>query len=322
MSHTDYILVGDIGGTNARFGLADPETCVVTHQSVRQTADFPHIEDAIRDYLATDAGGHRTRRAAIAVACPVGNDHINLTNNHWEFSVSALREAMKWDDLQMLNDFTAQALAIPHLPASDITRIGPDVSVASPAPLAVLGPGTGLGVSGLIPNGHGGWIALSGEGGHVGIVAENEQEVAILRHAWEAFGRSSLERLVCGSGIVFLHGALAKIRGEAEDTKDVGEIVRRGLSDESPLAVETLNQFCAFLGGFAGDTALLLGARGGVYIAGGVVPRLGDFFAESPFRTRFENKGRFAGYTAAIPTFVIAPHENPALIGAASVYGQ
>lgn len=322
MSQTDYVLVGDVGGTNARFGLADPETCVVTHQSVRQTAAFANIDEAIRDYLATDAAGFKPRRAAIAVACPVGSDQIRLTNNHWQFSTSALRDSLGWSDLKMLNDFTAQALAIPHLPASDISRVGPDVAVASPAPIAVLGPGTGLGVSGLIPNGHGGWVALSGEGGHVGVVVENEQEVEIMRLAWKAFGRTSLERLVCGSGLVFLYNALAQIRGEQADTQDVSEIVRRGLSGESPLAIETLNQFCAFLGCFAGDVALILGARGGVYIAGGVIPRFGDFFAASPFRARFENKGRFNDYTSAIPTFVIAPHENPALIGAASAFNQ
>lgn len=315
------ILVGDIGGTNARFALADAHTLEIRQTGYRQTAHFPGIEEAIRSYLAEEGAGAVPHLASIAVACPVGDDQIRLTNNHWQFSKSALQAALGLERLQVINDFTAQALAIPHIPPRFITQVGPLVTPLNDSPIAVLGPGTGLGVSGLIPS-PGGWIPLSGEGGHVGIVAESEQECDILRFAWQEFGRTSLERLVCGAGIAFLYRALSHIQNVTTSPADPAEVVRRALSGECPVAVATLNQFCALLGGFAGDVALILGARGGVYIAGGIIPRFMEFFLQSPFRERFENKGRFRDYTTSIPTYVVTPDENPALVGAASVFAR
>lgn len=314
----ESILVGDIGGTNARFALANPETLEITHTGHRQTRDFSGIEEALRDYLAKDAGNITPKYASIAVACPVDSDEIRFTNNHWRFSKSALKSQLRFQDLRIINDFTAQALAVPHIPSRFIRQIGLDTAVLEGAPIAVLGPGTGLGVSGLIPSGKG-WVPLSGEGGHVGVVVENEQEIAILRIAWREFGRTSLERFLCGTGIVFLYKAMAEICGTVSENYQAADVVNKALEGET-LCSAVLNQFCAFLGGFAGDIALALGAKGGVYIAGGIVPRFADFFTKSPFRERFENKGRFRDYTTTIPTFLISPDENPALIGAASVF--
>lgn len=320
MVENRVILVGDIGGTNARFAIADAHTLELHHTGYRLTADFAGIHEAIRSYLATEAQGYTPTHAAIAVACPVGEDRIRLTNNHWQFSVNELRQQLGLTELRLFNDFTVQALAIPHLGAEDFTLIGPDVPACKDAAIAVLGPGTGLGVSGLVPDGAGHWAALSGEGGHIGIVPENEPEIDILRYAWQEFGRTSIERLICGSGIAFLYRALCHVRGVKVEPYTQEQVVARALSGECALCHETIMQFCAFLGSVAGDVALLLGARGGVYIAGGVVPRFGELFAASPFRERFEHKGRFAVYNATIPTYVVAPHDNPALLGAASVF--
>lgn len=320
MTAEKVILVGDIGGTNARFAIADAHNLSMSHVGYRRTADFAGIAEAIASYLADEAQGIRPTHAALAVACPVGDDQITLTNNHWAFSASALQQQLGLHDLRMLNDFTVQALAIPHLDAADFTRIGRDVAPRPHAPIGVLGAGTGLGVSGLLPTEHGGWTPLSGEGGHVGIVPENEQEIAIIRYAWQQFGRSSIERLICGSGIAVLYRALCDIRGIKPEDYTQETIVAKAVAAECDICHDTLMQFCAFLGGYAGDLALILGARGGIYIAGGVVPRFGALFAASPFRERFEHKGRFASFNAAIPTYVVAPHDNPALLGAASVF--
>lgn len=321
MKEEKTILVGDIGGTNARFAIADARTLRMHHTGYRRTADFPGIHEAIQSYLAEEAKGIVPTHAAIAVACPVGDDLIRLTNNHWRFSASELQAQLGLTELRMLNDFTVQALAIPHLDSADFTRIGPDVPARAQSPIGVLGPGTGLGVSGLVPTDAGGWTALSGEGGHIGIVPENELEIDILRYAWREFGRTSIERIICGSGIAFLYRALAHVRGVSADTLTPEQVVA-GALEKDGLCRETVMQFCAFLGGVAGDLALILGARGGIYIAGGVVPRFGPLFAASPFRERFENKGRFRDYNAAIPTYVVAPHDNPALLGAASVFQE
>lgn len=320
MIQTKTILVGDIGGTNARFAIADARSLEVHHTGYRRTADFAGIHEAIQSYLAEEACGIRPTHAAIAVACPVGDDYIRLTNNHWQFSASELQSQLGLAELRMLNDFTVQALAIPHLDARDFTLVGPDVPRRKGAAIGVLGPGTGLGVSGLVPDGRNSWVALSGEGGHAGVVPENEEEMEILRFAWKEFGRTSIERLVCGSGIAFLYRALCHIRGIEPQDPQQEKVVERAVSGTCETSRATVMQFCAFLGGFSGDLALTLGARGGIYIAGGVVPRFGALFAQSPFRDRFENKGRFRGYNATIPTYVVAPHDNPALIGAASVF--
>lgn len=316
------LLVGDIGGTNARFALVDNQTGELRSIGYRKTADFEGILPAIEDYLSHEGDHARPTAASIAVACPTYRDDFTFTNNHWRFSKRELKQAMRLDALHIINDFTAQALAIPHLDAEDIRPIGPDPQPASKAAIGVLGPGTGLGVSGLIPDGLGNWSALSGEGGHAGIAPETELEMEILRLAWKEFGRTSAERLLCGNGIAFLYHALAAIRGQQDEDLSEVEVTTRAISGNCDLCRETIHQFCALLGGFAGDLALVLGARGGIYIAGGIVPRFGSLLESSPFRARFEGKGRFAEYNNAIPTYLVVPDENPALLGAASVFKQ
>lgn len=314
------ILVGDIGGTNARFGLVRNGELKPYIIGYRRAANFETLEAAIRDFLAEEGKKATPERASIAVACPVNDDFINLTNNHWQFSAKAMAESLGLKELRMLNDFTAQALAVPHLQEDELSIIGPALPPSEkPQPIAVLGPGTGLGVSGLVPAGAG-WTALSGEGGHMSIAPENELEIEILRYALKEYDRVSVERFLCGSGLAFLYRALSAVRGIQTESLHEAEIVSLALTGNSDIARETVHQFCAFLGHFAGDVALLLGARAGVYIGGGIVPRFGALFGASPFRERFERKGRFRAYNSTIPTFLISPHDDPALIGAASVF--
>ena len=315
-------LVSDVGGTNARFALVDPTTGALQHIGYRKTADFPTVTAAIQDYLKGEAEGAKPTDACIAVACPAEQDEIRFTNNQWRFSQLALKTELGLKSLRIINDFAALARAVPYLKEDDIRPIGNVLDGAKDAAIAVLGPGTGLGVSGLVPNGLGGWSAVSGEGGHVSLAPESDIEIEILRRAWKSFGRTSAERILCGSGLAFLYHTLAEIHGQPAETISEVEVTSRALSGNDALARETIHQFCALLGSFAGDLALTLGARGGVFIGGGIVPRFGSLLESSPFRERFEYKGRFNGYNAAIPTFLMVPDENPALLGVASIFTQ
>lgn len=316
-----WVLVGDVGGTNARFALADPKTLTLHHAATRATADFAGLAEAAQDYLQVETDNASPKQAAIAVASPVTGDDIAFTNNPWRFSTRQLQVDLQLDVLHIINDFTAQALAIPHLPATAIRPIGPDAPAKPNSPIAVLGPGTGLGVSGLLPDSQGRWVAIAGEGGHVSVAPETEQEVEILRLAWQQFGRTSAERLICGDGLVFLHEAVASIHGKVIEPLSSADITARALDGSCPLCRDTVFQFCALLGGLAGDLALTLGAHGGVFIAGGIAPRLGSLLDESPFRARFEHKGRFQQYNAIIPTWLVSTRDlEPALLGAASLF--
>lgn len=313
-----YVLVGDIGGTNARLALAELESMAISHTGFRKTADFATIGEAIRSYLAEEGAAHPITRAVLAVACPADVPFIRFTNNHWAFEVATLQAELGFSELRVINDFTAQALAIPFLKDDEKKAIGGGAAVVG-APIAVLGAGTGLGVSGLVPNGAGGYVPLAGEGGHISLAPEDELEIDILRHAWRVYGRTSNERIFSGSGLAFLFEALCTIYGVAKDPLAPEQVVARAQSGECALCHETIMRFCAMFGTVAGDLALTLGAKGGVYIAGGVIPRFGQLFFDSPFRARFENKARFRDYVSRIPTYLVLPHDNPALLGAASV---
>ncbi|MDN0085674.1 glucokinase [Crenobacter sp. SG2305] len=307
-------LLADIGGTNARFALetAPGQWEQVTTVSCR---DFPSLELAIRAYYAK-AGVAHVAYAAIGIANPVVGDWVQMTNHHWAFSIEATRLALGLERLIVINDFTALALALPHLPERELIKVGG----AEPwvgSPLALLGPGTGLGMSGLVPTGNGngnGYVPLSGEGGHASFAPFDEREMAIWRYACTKYSHVSTERLLSGPGLELIYEALQYQAGETGDSLSAADITDRGLSGDCPRCRETLDVFCAILGTAASNLALMLGARGGVYIGGGIVPRLGDYFAHSPFRTRFEDKGRFSGYLAGIPVYVITT-AYPAMYG-------
>jgi glucokinase len=317
--HTDGPrLLADIGGTNARFALELAPGSIQTVQTLA-CADHPRFEDAVRAYLAGAycLHGVRVRHAVIAIANPVDGDAIRMTNHHWAFSIEAARRALGLDTLLVVNDFTALAMSLPTLAPTDLAQVGGG-SALEGAAIGLVGAGTGLGVSGLVPDGKR-WIPLNSEGGHVAFSPLDERELTVLRHAWQRYDHVSAERFVSGPGLVLIREALAHERGIASAHElTPSDIVTRGLAGGDALSFEAIDCFCGMLGTVAANLAVTLGARGGIYIGGGVVPRLGDYFATSPFRARFERKGRFSDFTARIPTWLItAPY--PALQGASAI---
>jgi glucokinase len=258
----------------------------------------------------------RPRWCAFGIANPVDSDQVRMTNHHWAFSIRALREELGLEHLRVLNDFTALAMALPALQDADVVQIGGGAAVPQRA-IGLLGAGTGLGISGLVPCG-GDYAALEGEGGHVTLAASDAHEAALIAWLATRYPHVSAERVLSGPGLVALYDAHVAVGGHAAETRSAADITSRALAGDDALCVATLDTFCAFLGTTAANLALVLGAQGGIYIGGGIVPRFGDYFARSPFRRRFEQKGRFSDYLARIPTFVIhAPY--PALLGAARV---
>lgn len=299
-------LVGDIGGTNIRFAVIAAAGAAPAQIRSFACSDFHGPEAAIRHYLACE-GLPPPPIAAFGIATPLSGDLVRMTNHPWAFSIEALRVALGFQRLVFINDFTALALALPRLHGADLEQVGGGAPQPG-APLALLGAGTGLGVSGLIPCGAG-WQPLAGEGGHVSLAAGNPREAAIIAVLAARFGHVSAERALSGPGIAALHSAIRQLEGAPPCSLDAREISARALAGSCPHCTEALEVFCALLGSVAADLALTLGARGGVYVGGGIVPALGDFFARSGFRARFEAKGRFSAYLAAVPTYVIrAPY--------------
>jgi glucokinase len=307
-------LVGDVGATNARFGLVSPGGAVL-HSATFACADFAEIGAAIDAYLATRGNLAMPRLGALAIAAPIAGDQIRMTNHPWSFSVAALRDRLGFERLLAINDFTAVALAVPRLTASDRMPVGGGAPVAG-APIAVLGPGSGLGVSGLLPAGSG-WAALAGEGGHATMAPVSERESAVLALMRRHFDHVSAERCLSGPGLVNLYNSLAVLDKVPAASYTAAQITDPETGARDPLCREATAMFCAMLGTFAGDLALTLGARGGVYIAGGIVPRLGTRFAESGFRERFEAHGRMSALLAAVPSYVVT-HPLPAFLGCAA----
>ncbi|HZB91739.1 MAG TPA: glucokinase [Stellaceae bacterium] len=308
-------LIGDIGATNARFARLDAAGSIVRTR-VFACDDFLTVEAAIAAYLAEEPTLPRPEEAALAVASPVTGDAVTLTNHPWSFSIAALRERLGLTRLLVVNDFAATALAVQRLKPEERSAIGGGAPAAD-QPIGVIGPGTGLGVSALVPT-PSGWIALSGEGGHATMPPADRRESEVLEHMRRRFDHVSAERVLSGPGLVNLYNTLAEIDDVPAAPFTPAQIADRRIGESDPLAREALALFCAMLGTVAGDLALTLGARGGVYIAGGIVPRLGASFAASRFRERFEAKGRFSTYLSAIPTYVIT-HPIPALLGLAAL---
>jgi glucokinase len=310
-------LIADVGGTNARFALEVDGS--IRAEQVLACAAYPTLTAAAQHYLrsADAAALGAPREACVAVACPVVGDHIAMTNHVWSFSASATRQALGLARLIFINDFTALALSLLHLPAAGLQQIGGGSRIGGQA-IALIGPGTGLGVSGLVPFGQG-WVPLGGEGGHVTLPATEEREFAVLRRLHQDHRHVSAERVLSGPGLELLYKTLCELDGMRYEALSAEAISAQALAVGSGLCRETLSMFCAWLGTVAGDLALTLGARGGVFIGGGIAPRIPEFLAKSPFRARFEAKGRFAAYLAPIATLLITAH-NPALIGCARAF--
>jgi glucokinase len=301
-------LLADIGATHARLAL---QIAPGAYRWVRvlRCDDFADIARLLRFYLAEHADQH-PRHAALALANPVDGDYVRMTNRPWEFSTDALRRELGLDTLLIVNDFTALAMAIPRLAPNDLMQVGGGKPVPG-AVLGVLGPGTGLGVSGGIPT-LDGFITLGSEGGHVNFAPADEREFAVLQAAWREWEHVSNERLISGPGMELIYRALAErngVRPGDAAPRSSADIIAGALEGGDALCLEVLECFCGMLGGAAANLAVTLGAFGGIYIGGGIVPRLGAWFDGSPFRARFEAKGRFSDYLADIPTYVIAtPH--------------
>lgn len=312
MKAKQYSLVADIGGTNARFALvADGDKTSIEPRNLA-VADYADIVQAIHAYLElVDLG--QPYQAAISVASPVTGDQLNMTNHTWSFSVRETRAALGLLHLKVLNDYTALALALPVFSESQCRRIGGGEALAG-YPMAVIGPGTGLGVSGAVHAGKH-WIPLESEGGHVSYGPVNARELQIIERLRESHEHVSAELLVSGSGLSLIYEMICRIeRGEAIKLSP-GEVSSLALGEDDSLATEALEIFCGILGTVAGNLALTMGARGGIYIGGGIVPRIIDYFAASSFRGRFERHGRLTAYLREIPTYVIDT-AYPAFIGA------
>lgn len=311
-------LVGDVGGTHARFALAVRRDgrVQVEQALVFLARDYPTGEDAVRAYLAkVDAG--RLPAAVVAAAGPVMDGAVAFTNNTaWRFSETGLKAAGGFEQARLINDFAAQALAIDHLQTGDCRSIGPAGRRPAGGSAVIMGPGTGFGVAARIDDGRGRAI-LTGEGGHASFAPDDAEEIEILTRLARRFGHVSIERVLSGPGLLNLYQTLAAIRGEPATLVEPDAVTRGALAGE-PLSRLALERFCAILGSVAGDFALAYGARDGVYISGGIAPVIIDVLETSDFRRRFEAKGRFVDYLRPIPTRVVM-EPRAALIGAAGL---
>jgi len=320
---TEQVLVADIGGTNARFALADlasGERPKLHHIQKFSADHFASLQHAARHYLAGVVDRRRVQRASIAVACPVTDDEIRLTNRAWSFSRGELRDALELDELLVINDFGAAARSIPALESDEKLVLHHGMHAGPRAPISVIGPGTGMGVALITQLEPEHWHVIETEGGHVSYAPQGSEERMIHDWLYARHGRVSIERLLSGNGLGRVHAALAgrspsKASTPKEDLLPPATIVERALAGEDVDARRALARFCAVLGSFAGDCALIHGART-VAIAGGIAPRIGSFLKSSAFVERFLDKGRFAAWLEAVRV-VLVTHPEPGLLGAA-----
>ena len=306
-------MIGDVGGTNVRFALVDAAGHVRFPRTFA-ARDFASLSEVAGVYLQETAGRYRPGRAVIAVAGPVLDGETEFTNLQWQVSECDLVADLGLEQVKLINDFAAQALGCPRLESDQLKPIGPALRGGSDCPIVVLGAGTGFGVAGLA-RGDLGDTAIATEGGHAAFAPHDDVEIEILRRLQTRHGRVSIERVLSGAGLFDLYRALAEIEDKPAPLTDERAVLTAGAAGE-PLAGAVLDRFCAILGSVAGDLALSFGARGGVYISGGIAPRMAERLSRSWFRQRFEDKGRLSDYMASIPTSLVL-HPHPALVGAA-----
>ena len=308
-------LIGDIGGTNARFALVTPGEFVPREILTLPSAEYTGPVEAIRRYLSQIGLDTRTapQEACLAFAGPTDTDRIELANSSWVFSHRELQQALGFERLKLINDFTAQALSVPHLKPDALVEIKPGEPRAH-APRLVIGPGTGLGIASLVPTPHA-WLALASEGGHATFAPTDEREQNLLRHFHNRYGRVSVERLLCGQGLLDLYLAHCSLKG-ANPVYQTPPEVTAAAANGDLIARDTLLRFLKILGDVCGDAALTLGTRGGVYLCGGIVPRLLEWLPQSRFTQAFTAKGRMSHYTRAIRVQVITDPWS-GLLGAA-----
>lgn len=311
MKVQSWNLVGDIGGTNARFGVADSDSGqlqLVKHYSV---ADHRAFADAIAQFLkdvsATKGWKLFPKAACFALACPISDGTMRFTNSPWYVDPAEVGTLLNHAPVEFINDFAAVGYAVTDLKIEDRVEVSPAKPVPT-SPIVVLGPGTGLGVCTVVPV-ESGYRVLPGEGGHVDFSPVDDLEIKILQYLAEKYGRVSAERVLSGSGIQNIYHCLADVYKQKTVFQTAAEISSAAIEKSDSLAVETLEVFCRSLGSLAGNLALTLDARGGVFIAGGIVPRFIDFLLNSDFKKRFESKGRFSDVLSNIPVMVVTKHD-------------
>jgi glucokinase len=308
------MLVGDIGGTHARFAVVDVSGSEPSpiHDLLDLDSSFERFSQALEAYF-TRAGLAKTPSvAAIAVAGPVTAGEAHFTNRNWHICESELQD-FGFAEVYLINDFAALACVADHLSADDLQTIGPELPGLADKPISIVGAGTGFGVA-CLARYRDRAVPLATEGGHVGFAPQDDQEIAVLRALASRFGRVSVERILSGPGLENLHWATERISGHQTGIQTAPEIVRHALSGDADCHA-ALTLFCAIFGAVAGDVALTHGAQGGVFVAGGIAQKIARFLAQSTFRTRFESKGRLSEYVKSIPTKLIV-NSNATLRGA------
>ncbi|CAM3680394.1 MULTISPECIES: glucokinase [Rahnella] len=314
---TKYSLVGDVGGTNCRLALCALESGEISQSKTFSGLDYDSLEAVVREYLAQQ---HQdVEDACIAIACPITGDWVAMTNHTWAFSIAEMKKNLGLQHLEVINDFTAVSMAIPMLKEEDLLQFG-GKKAQDGKPAVIYGAGTGLGVAHLI-HANKQWMSLPGEGGHVDFAPNSEEEDIILEQLRTEMGHVSAERILSGPGLVNLYRAIVKSDNREPENFKPKDVTELALADENLDCRRALSLFCVIMGRFGGNLALNMGTFGGVYIAGGIVPRFLEFFKASGFRAAFEDKGRFKDYLMDIPVFLIT-HDQPGLLGAGAYLRQ
>ena len=298
---SDRVLLGDIGGTNARFALLDGGT--IDHVEHLKVADYPTIDDAITEFLARHAAGGAPGAAVLDIAGPIERNRGMLTNSTWVIDGAELKARFNLRSARLLNDFEAVGWSLPALHPDDLFPLGGDAAVAG-APMLVIGPGTGFGAACYLPGDGRPMVAVT-EVGHATLPATTAREAAVLAKMRERFGHVSIERALSGMGLENVYRAVAAVDGVTVSPRDAAAITSAALDGSCTTSRATLDMFCAWLGAVAGNLTLTFCARGGVYIAGGIPPRFPDYFARSDFRRQFESKGRYDSYLRPIPVHLV-----------------
>lgn len=318
MTSSPGYLVADIGGTNARFAIArgDADRGFALEQIRRlKNQDFEDLRDAAHAYLES-CTGDRPQRGCVAVAGPVSPGMIRLTNSTWRFQPDELARDLGLDALLPVNDFAAQARGAPLAPIEDTVALN-SATPDPDAPIAVLGPGTGLGLGLLIPR-PSGMIVVPTEGGHAGFAPRTNEEVAVGRFIADEYGFVSWERLLSGRGLVNIHRAMCHLDGVPWPGHRPEDITQEAISDANSVSRRVVDLFCAVLGAYAGDVAVMAGARGGVYLGGGILPKIRPLLEASAFEARFTRRGPMTRYASGIPVSLILSDAAP-LLGAAAL---
>src|SRR5690554_351574 len=318
------LLVADIGGTNARFGLVElnaanaQQNYSAQHQKTLKCANYPDIASMINAYC-NELSVPLPAYACLAIAGPIENGFAQMTNLKWKFSIEELRVQLGMQALDVINDFAALAYATPFLPATDIKPLYEAKSNLDSA-IVVLGPGTGFGMAALIPNRtttQRGWGILPTEGGHCSFAPVNEKEAAIRAYLAQTDDHVSIEDILSGRGLVSLYRALAHLAGVQAEDLTPADVSTRGVANQDAICRDAVTTFCNILGSVAGDKALSLGAKGGVYLGGGITPKIADFIPQTDFVERFKHKGPMSGYVSDISVSMII-NDTAALVGAAA----